>query len=506
MKLPTAGRMGNTAVTIDKHRSGPLLEEMSSADEMLRHVPKSRVLQSPQVEVYYVPALGPVRDPEFWMATSDRVLVKFADTGDLTSIQKLDVSGQKRTLDTVLGLGSQYFFHINLSSLPIDGVFHNPEKNPDQTLRELVDYAYERSRSVRDPSAKGAAASFQAMTFDAHVARFILLQTMRGPNDIIPDTTPRLVYIKTGDGCAESCFFCPEGTAPLKIESRENFRENTHTVKKRLVEVVKDEAGRVNDEILARHNEVFINISDIGWIDIYSGKRVVNERNKFGKKPLTDLTALDALAITREAFPWITKMSSFIGSKTALQLSEDPYGNVEHNGKKYSSTYFSALHQAGLNRLYLGLETAHTGGSFLLNKRITYDEKLLAAKLIQDAGIKLKVIVHLGVLGERFCPYDRKVSPANYVEWWEAAEVTAKWLNEVQPYHILESVHVKDPKLPIEHLDRKGRRIPYWKPEQFEQERTYYRGLVKIKRNDHVTEANYEDFLPRKGASIVIAK
>ena len=51
--------------------------------------PMEWILASNDIEVYYVPKMGQRTDPEFYMATKDGVLIKFAFTGDMTGIYKL---------------------------------------------------------------------------------------------------------------------------------------------------------------------------------------------------------------------------------------------------------------------------------------------------------------------------------------------------------------------------------------------------------------------------------
>ena len=170
-----------------------------------------------------------------------------------------------------------------------------------------------------------------------------------------------------------------------------------------------------------------------------------------------------------------------------------------------AARFFETLNGKGnlINRLYLGVETAHTEGSYLLNKRINYWQKLTATKLIQDSGIRLKVIVQLGVLGKGFYPLGKEITPENFVTWEEATDITAGWINEVQPYRVLESVYQPSPELPINRLIKDGRIVPYDNPEQIEQERKRLRENIRIFKNEFKVEPRYEDFLPKKGGQVI---
>ncbi|GEM_PF-2986729 len=460
----------------DPNGRGELFHTFFSSEKTVP--PMEWILSSSDVEVYFVPDIGERTDPEFWMLTKDGVLVNFAYTGDLTAVRKISGSHNSSSLETVVEMDPKHRFHLNRSSLPVNGIVDKPEMAPEQLLEELIDYSYRKAKSVENSALRGMARNFQVLTYDAIVSRFKLLDTLQSSTDIIPDQSPRTIFVKAGDGCVMKCNYCPEGTVKFVPYTESQFRNHIEITKNAL----KDILGK---ELITRMNEGFINISDIGWLDMF---------NKAGK---TDLTSLRAAELMREYFPWLEKIGSFVGSSTALRLSGDDYGNVELGKKKYSSRFFRALRGDNLiNRLYLGLETAHTEGSHLLNKPISYDEKLTAARLVQDAGIRLKVIAQLGVLGKGFYPLGKDMAPENFVSWEKATDQTAEWINEIRPYRVLEAVYQPSPNLPINRLIREGRIVSYDNPKQIEAERERLRKGIKVNSNEFRIDGKYEDFLP----------
>ncbi|MBS3096683.1 hypothetical protein J4480_04550 [Candidatus Woesearchaeota archaeon] len=448
--------------------------------------PMEWILASNDIEVYYVPKMGQRTDPEFYMATKDGVLIKFAFTGDMTGIYKLLKSEKGSSVDTVVEMDPKHRFHLDRGSLPVNGVVDDKAKSGDQILESLVNYAYSKAKSVENPNARGMARNFQVLTYDAIVSRFKMLEAMQSSTDIIPDQSPRTIFIKAGDGCVMECNYCPEGLVRFKPYSMTQFLEHIQNTKSALTDILGKEG-------ITKMNEGFINVSDIGWLDLF---------HRTGR---TDLTSVEAVRLMREYFPWLEKIGTFIGSSTALALSEGTDGIRYVGSKRYNTRFFETLNGKGnlINRLYLGVETAHTEGSYLLNKRINYWQKLTATKLIQDSGIRLKVIVQLGVLGKGFYPLGKEITPENFVTWEEATDITAGWINEVQPYRVLESVYQPSPELPINRLIKDGRIVPYDNPEQIEQERKRLRENIRIFKNEFKVEPRYEDFLPKKGGQVI---
>ena len=441
----------------------------------------------PTAEVYYLnEELSPDGEPGFYMATSDDIFVQIAVTGEPTSIHKV-VNNRSLSLDTVVERDPQGTYHLNRNALPVDGVTNDKNKRGEQLLELLVDYVCRTVDSVQDIKAKNMAKNFQSLTFNTLMARFNSLKTMQTLEDIVPDQSPRTIVVKAGDGCIHSCSYCKLSGVDFQPYTIDEFVEHLHDTKEALL-------ATIGKRSLREMNDGFINISDILLLDI------------FKKQDKTDLTAKKAATLMRKEFPHLQKIGSFVGSLSALQLSRNRNGYHELNNNAYSSKFFERLcgDGRGIVRLYLGLETAHTAASHLLGKKITYEQKKMAAQLIKEARIGLKVIVQLGVLGKSF--YSKETE--KHIPWYKATDQTRSWLNEVQPYRIMESVWQNYDTLPINELIAQGKILPYDNPtRQIQAERRRLRTGLKIdwrQANEQVIEHTYEKYLPPKERQLVV--
>lgn len=467
---------------------GPIMKRV--VDEKFRNrTPLEWILGSSDVEVYFYRESKINPDPEFLMATSDDVLVRFAVTGDMMGMYKRNQA--TGSLDAIVEMDTKHRFHLDRKTLPINGVMNNTSLTDENILESLVGYSYQKAKAVRDFDSTGIAKYFQVLTYEAIVARFNLLKIIQSSTDIIPDQTPRTIFVKAGDGCAMNCSYCPEGAVKFVPYSERQFIEHLELIGTALTDILGSEGIR-------KMNEGFINISDLGWLDAYK---------KMGK---TDLSSVRAAQLMLRYFPWLEKKGFFIGSPTALGLSKDNLGahKLRKGNLRYSSDYFKRLYsEGGLNRAYIGIETSHDEGSALFRKPVTYEQKLLASNLIQDAGIRLKAIVQIGLLGQGFYPLHKRISPENFVPWHVSTDLTAKWINEAGPYRVLESDHQHSEELPIQELIRTGRLIPYTCPKQFDDERERLGSGIKVYRNDFKREGDYQKFLPhQKSGGCILVK
>ena len=489
---------------------GPLLRRYLEKDYSLGG-PLEWIINSEDAEVYFAPAIGNRPDPEFLMATPEALLT-FAYTGDLARIYKIndhsidDRLGRAgrimnsmidepgfaniRTnmksgiaalrnvyhlkndgrLEQGLQIDNKGRFELFKQNLPVSDIYPVPSLTDEQILQSLVNHAYALSQSVSQYQPNDKAKHFLALTYQDILARFKMLKSLRGTKDIVPDESRLTIVVKAGNGCMMNCNYCPEAGNFVSYKKGE-FVNSIVETKNWLLEIL-------GPERIQRMTDGFINLSDIGWLDI----------DKKG-----DMSSVEAVQLMKEYFPWLQKLGTFIGSSTALTLSKDPFGNYHHiNGKRYSGEYFKRLFEAGINRMYLGVETAYTQGSKILDKHIPYEDKVLAARLIQDAGIKLKVILQVGVLGEGF--YDSK---GRFVSWEEATDKTIQFVNEVQPYRVLISEFQPISGLPIYDVIRQKKIIPYTRKEQYETEMDrLISGIRGVPRNDYGIERQYEKALP----------
>jgi len=128
--------------------------------------------------------------------------------------------------------------------------------------------------------------------------------------------------------------------------------------------------------------------------------------------------------------------------------------------------------------------------------------------LVKGGGIGLKVIVQLGVLGKGFYPLGGGISKENFVPWYEATDETIRWIKEVEPYRIMESVWQNFEGLPICRLISERRIAPYDNPRrQVQTERKRLRDNISVDwrlANQEVVESAYERFLPSHRRDMVV--
>jgi radical SAM superfamily enzyme YgiQ (UPF0313 family) len=137
----------------------------------------------------------------------------------------------------------------------------------------------------------------------------------------------------------------------------------------------------------------------------------------FGEQPtqifLADANSLvlktehlvDIAQTSHEVFPNLKQISSY-GSARCI-VRKDPQD-------------FEQLQEAGITKIYLGLETGDTALLRSMNKGATDDEMIRAGKIVTDAGMILSVTVIQGLGGKG--------------SWCHNAEVTAQVLNVIQPH------------------------------------------------------------------------
>ena len=116
--------------------------------------------------------------------------------------------------------------------------------------------------------------------------------------------------------------------------------------------------------------------------------------------PTPDL--VEVIKFLKETLPSITRITSYGRSKTAAK-------------KKLSE--LKALHEAGLDRLHIGLESGYDPLLEYMDKGVTAADHIAGGKKIVASGISLSEYVLLGMGGKKM--------------WREHATETARVLNEI---------------------------------------------------------------------------
>ena len=119
----------------------------------------------------------------------------------------------------------------------------------------------------------------------------------------------------------------------------------------------------------------------------------------------------DLLCILRklyDTFPALEKVTLYAGPRSTLSKTPEE---------------LKALHDAGLSRAYLGVESGSDAVLKFIHKGVNAQQMLQAGQRLVEAGIDLWVTIILGITGEGG-------------DWREHILSTAKIINEMKPQHL----------------------------------------------------------------------
>jgi len=218
------------------------------------------------------------------------------------------------------------------------------------------------------------------------------------------------------------CEFCPT-YKNVKFESRraEEIKKDIYVVKK-LSEEIKEAswrfafAGKVNQEVV---RAIFQGNPEIYQGDLNSELKLQNLMNvanwlASGAKTvfLQDANTLimrtpeliEVIKSLKENFPTIERVTSYARAKTCAKKSLEE---------------LKGLHEAGLSRLHVGLESGYDEVLEYMNKGVTAEEHILGGKKVVESGISLSEYLMPGLGGRK---------------WSEVhARESARVLNEIGP-------------------------------------------------------------------------
>ena len=112
-----------------------------------------------------------------------------------------------------------------------------------------------------------------------------------------------------------------------------------------------------------------------------------------------------------KVFPKLEKVTLYAGPRSTLSKTPEE---------------LKALHDAGLSRAYLGVESGSDTVLKFIHKGCTADEMLLAGQRLVEAGIDLWVTVILGMTGAN----------GEGGDWEKHIHSTAKMINAMKPRHL----------------------------------------------------------------------
>jgi radical SAM superfamily enzyme YgiQ (UPF0313 family) len=135
---------------------------------------------------------------------------------------------------------------------------------------------------------------------------------------------------------------------------------------------------------------------------------------------------VEIIKYLKEAFPSLTRITSYARSKTVSRKKPEE---------------LSQLHEAGLARIHIGLETGDDELLLYVNKGVTAEEHIVAGQKALAAGFELSEYVMPGLGGKRM--------------WEQHARNTAGVLSQINPHFIRLRPFVPQPNTPMFEAYRK---------------------------------------------------
>ncbi len=129
---------------------------------------------------------------------------------------------------------------------------------------------------------------------------------------------------------------------------------------------------------------------------------------------------VEVIRFLKETFPNIKRITTYARSKTAAKKKVEEL--VE-------------LHEAGLSRIHIGLESGYDPLLEYMDKGVTAAEHIKGGRNIVESGISLSEYVLLGLGGKEM--------------WREHATQTARVLNEIDPHFIRTRTLVINDRIPL---------------------------------------------------------
>ena len=235
----------------------------------------------------------------------------------------------------------------------------------------------------------------------------------QGP--IRPPNEARSLLLRLTRNCPwNQCQFCP-------VYKKRKFSLRTVAEIKEDIETARDiaddikalswklgSAGRVTDQVInsilssSQYSESYRSIAI--WLHYGTDACFLQDADNMIMKT-KDL--VEVLEFLREKFPEITRVTTYSRSRTVVRKS------VESLKK---------IHEAGLDRVHIGLETAYDPLLKLMKKGVTAAQHIEAGRKLVEAGIELSEYVMPGLGGQEM--------------WREHAKETAKALNQINPHFI----------------------------------------------------------------------
>ncbi|PIN87100.1 hypothetical protein COV19_01230 [Candidatus Woesearchaeota archaeon CG10_big_fil_rev_8_21_14_0_10_44_13] len=368
-------------------------------------------------ELCYVHGKDTGNDPQYWLIEKK---------GKNITLTTLGLTGIVQSVSMIRG-------HKREHLLERKNGYGNFRSYTGQPVERLLAAAYDSISGFEfnDPRHK----ELFGWRADQIIARFGEMKQLYDEKDIVPEYNDTMVIAKISKSCPRACIYCPEPSAQgIQLYDMDTITHN--------MSMAKNLHEKYHGRFINEMNEGFLNTSSILWFHLAGRylddkawreeikednpciENLLGRANLFGEKSTIRLKELvrrgakgiipdpkDIVGVFREHFPHLEKIYTFMGVPETNATSEGYLSELFNNAE-------------GINRVLVGIESAHNPTSRFLGKKETAEDKTRAITMLQKAGFKVKVIVQVGAVGEGFYHGGRFVSGR------EGLEETAAWLKQ----------------------------------------------------------------------------
>lgn len=244
----------------------------------------------------------------------------------------------------------------------------------------------------------------------------------QGP--IRPPNEAQSLLLRVTRNCPwNQCLFCPVyKKRKFSLRSVEEIKKDIQTAKDIADEIKALSwklglSGKVTDQVVgpifndSNYSNGYRSIA--AWLYYGTGACFLQDADNLIMKT-RDL--VEVMRFLREKFPEIKRVTTYSRSRTIVRKSVES---------------LKAIREAGLDRVHVGLETAHDPLLKLMKKGVTGAQHVEAGRKVLEAGIELSEYVMPGLGGQGL--------------WKGHAKATADVLNQINPHFIrLRSLRIPD--------------------------------------------------------------
>lgn len=260
-------------------------------------------------------------------------------------------------------------------------------------------------------------------------------QTSFEQGPIRPPNEARSLLLRITRNCPwNQCLFCPVyKNRKFSIRSVEEIKEDILAAKQMTNEVRSLSrdlgfSGQVNDTVInlifndTQYDDNFRNVA--AWLYFETRACFLQDADNL---VMVTKDLVEILSFLRQTFPEIERVTTYSRSRTIIRKSVEA---------------LKRIHEAGLDRVHIGLETGYDPLLKLMKKGVTAAQQIDAGKRIIDAGMELSEYIMPGLGGQEM--------------WREHAMETARVLNQINPHFIrLRSLRVPE-RIPLYNLLKDG--------------------------------------------------